>query len=63
MEQKAKRSTLPIVSAALKKALDQLILAQNAATLSGHHAIATTIASAVIALRQLNTQTMRALMH
>jgi hypothetical protein len=65
MERKAKRSTMPVVNAALKKALDQLVLAQNAAAISGHHTIATAIGSAVSALRQVSMETSRgsALMH
>jgi len=65
MERKAKRSTMPVVNAALKKALDQLVLAQNAAAISGHQTIATAIGSAVSALRQVSMETSRgsALMH
>lgn len=65
ISRKPKRSAMPIVNTALKKALDQLVLAQNAAAISGHHTIATTIGSAVSALRQLNKETTQggALMH
>lgn len=59
MERKTKRSAMPIVNTALKKALDQLVLAQNAAAISGHHAIANGIGSAVSALQQLSMATTR----
>jgi len=48
---------MPIVNTALKKALDQLVLAQNAAAISGHQTIATAIGSAVAALRKVNVET------
>jgi hypothetical protein len=61
-----KRTALPVVNTALKKALDQLVLAQNAAAISGQHAMATAIGSAVSHLRAVHTESAnysRALMH
>ena len=46
-----KRSVMLVTKLALEKALAQLIVAQNAASLSGEKAIATTIAAATNELR------------
>ena len=51
-----KRTALPVVNMALKKALDQLVLAQNAAAISGHQAMATALGSSVSYLRALQTE-------
>lgn len=51
-----KPTALPVVNTALKKALDQLVLAQNAAAISGHHAMANAIGSSVSYLRTLQTE-------
>ena len=64
---KPKRSALPVVKLALEKALAQLVLARNAASLSGEGAIADTIAVATSSLdaiaKTVGTKTGNARLH
>jgi hypothetical protein len=48
---RSKRSALPVAKLALEKALAQLVIASNAASLSGEAQIATTIIDATKRLR------------
>lgn len=51
-----KRSAMPIVNTAVAKALDQLVLAQNAAAISGQDTIASTIGSVITTLRNVKIE-------